>query len=95
MKKLAKSLLTLAAFALAGVACAQDKTDDTKPAASGSGKVTDIKIAIKTSKGMIEGTIFASKVPLNRGQFSQSRQASLLRRHRLPPRHSGLHDPRR
>ena len=62
------SLLTLA---LAGSSSCQDapKAEPTKPDEKAPtekaepAKVTDIKIKITTSKGVIEGTIFASKVP--------------------------------
>lgn len=62
---------TLAVFAaVAGLraeeAAAPAKSDaEAKPAAA----VTDIRIVMKTSKGDIEGTIFASKVPMTAANF--------------------------
>ena len=40
-----------------------------EPAAIEPAEVTDIKVCIKTSKGDIEGTIFASKVPMTAANF--------------------------
>lgn len=58
MKKIIPTIAALA-LALAGVSTqAQD-----------SKTVSDIKITLKTSKGNIEGTIFASKVPLTAANF--------------------------
>ncbi|MGK0189759.1 MAG: peptidyl-prolyl cis-trans isomerase B (cyclophilin B) [Verrucomicrobiales bacterium] len=65
MKNFALSLFTMATVALSTVACAQE---DSKPKKADS-KVTDIAIVIKTSKGDIEATIFASKVPMTAANF--------------------------
>lgn len=60
MKKIIPSIAALA-LALAGVST-QTQAQDSKT-------VSDIKITLKTSKGNIEGTIFASKVPLTAANF--------------------------
>lgn len=60
-----KKTLLLALALIAPLAFAEDKaTPDAKPAA-----VKDIKIKIKTNKGDIEATIFASKVPMTAANF--------------------------
>jgi peptidyl-prolyl cis-trans isomerase B (cyclophilin B) len=65
-------------FAFAGLSACQEtaKEEATKPAAAASaekpatsGKVTDVKIKITTNKGVIEGTIFASKVPMTAANY--------------------------
>ena len=59
--------ISLLSLALAGFSSCQETTTDApakKPAdkkAAVETKVTDIKIKLTTSKGVIEGTIFASK----------------------------------
>lgn len=60
MKKIIPTIAALA-LALAGVST-QTQAQDSKT-------VSDIKITLKTSKGNIEGTIFASKVPLTAANF--------------------------
>lgn len=66
MKNLALSLFTVSALALTSIACAQE---DSKSKKAESKKVSDIKIVIKTTKGSIEATIFASKVPMTAANF--------------------------
>ena len=65
---------TVAAAALFFTACGpaqSDEKDDTKPEAKKetSAEVKDIKIVITTTKGDIEATIFASKVPMTSANF--------------------------
>jgi peptidyl-prolyl cis-trans isomerase B (cyclophilin B) len=71
-KLLSISFLSLA---LAGFsACQETSTEapatksDTAQSKAGS-KVTDIKIKLTTSKGVIEGTIFASKTPMTAANY--------------------------
>ncbi len=45
------------------------KEEKTKKPAKKSDKIEDIKIVIKTTKGDIHGTIFASKVPMTASNF--------------------------
>jgi peptidyl-prolyl cis-trans isomerase B (cyclophilin B) len=75
------SPLALACTALFFAACGAGISQDTeakKPEApkkeeskkpDETSKVTDIKIVLKTTKGDIEGTIFASKVPVTASNF--------------------------
>ncbi len=66
---------TLLSLAFAGLSSCQEATKEEpakpaeKPAAEAPAKVTDIKIKITTSKGDIEGTIFASKVPMTAANY--------------------------
>ena len=72
MKKFAKSLLTLTLIACSGVACAQEKSEpkkDDSATGKAESKVSDVKIVLETSKGSIEATIFASKVPMTAANF--------------------------
>lgn len=57
-----KSLWLAGAMALAAVPVNTQAADETKP-------VNDIKIILHTSKGAIEGTIFASKVPMTAANY--------------------------
>ncbi|MEM8954312.1 MAG: peptidylprolyl isomerase [Verrucomicrobiota bacterium] len=63
MKKIIPVLLT-ALVATATPALAQDE------AAGNSGEVKDIRVIVKTSKGDIEGTLFASKTPMTVANFT-------------------------
>ena len=65
-----KRRLILALALLAPFAFAQEpeKKDETKPVAEPTA-VSDIKIKMETTKGDIEATIFASKVPLTSANF--------------------------
>ena len=58
------SFLTAVFASLSLAAPAKDEGTKDAPA-----KVTDIKIVVKTTKGEIEGTIFASKVPMTAANF--------------------------
>jgi peptidyl-prolyl cis-trans isomerase B (cyclophilin B) len=60
MNKIIPSIAAIA-LALAGVS-SQTQAQESKT-------VSDIKITVKTSKGAIEGTIYASKVPLTAANF--------------------------
>lgn len=61
------------AVLLLGTACTPKSTPTAQPAAPATAPVaaaiTDIRIVLKTSKGDIEGTIFASKVPMTAANF--------------------------
>jgi len=72
--------LTLALLApMTFISYGQEKTTEAPPAKeekteekatpAPTGKVTDIKIVVKTTKGDIEGTIFASKTPITAANF--------------------------
>jgi peptidyl-prolyl cis-trans isomerase B (cyclophilin B) len=72
--------LTLALLApMTFISCGQEKTTEAPPAKEDkteekatpapTGKVTDIKIVVKTTKGDIEGTIFASKTPITAANY--------------------------
>ena len=77
--KILHRTFTLTAAAAIGLlsACAEAQTKDKKTESTTSksegtkkaGKVEDIKIVIKTTKGDIESTIFASKVPITASNF--------------------------
>ena len=58
-----------AAVLVAPNALSQDPTATTTPAANESKTVNDIKIILHTNKGDIEGTIFASKVPMTAANY--------------------------
>jgi peptidyl-prolyl cis-trans isomerase B (cyclophilin B) len=61
------ALAMLAPFAFAQEEKKEEaKKEETKPAAAA---VKDIHVVLKTSKGDIEGTIFASKVPMTAANF--------------------------
>ena len=66
---------TLLSLAFAGLSSCQEAAKEEpakpaeKPAAETPAKVSDIKIKITTSKGDIEGTIFASKVPMTAANY--------------------------
>jgi len=57
---------TLALFAAIPVLRAEEPATTIKPAPAA---ITDIHIVVKTSKGDIEGTLFASKVPMTAANF--------------------------
>ncbi len=65
MKKLIASFLALTLTLSCSRAADEEKTAaEAKPDA-----ITDIKVVIKTTKGDIEGTLFASKVPITSANF--------------------------
>jgi len=67
MKKLNPFLCLSAFLALALPGGAEETKEPAKPAEPAT--VSDIRIIIKTSKGDIHGTIYASKVPLTSANF--------------------------
>ncbi len=62
--KTMKTAIAIALTLLAPVALGEESEPETKPA-----KVEDIRIRMKTTKGDIEATIFASKTPLTAANF--------------------------
>ena len=62
-------LSSLAGFTLIATALSQDPTATATPAPNESKPVNDIKIILHTTKGDIEGTIFASKVPMTAANY--------------------------
>jgi peptidyl-prolyl cis-trans isomerase B (cyclophilin B) len=70
MKKSFNSLLLLSSFWLLGLgAQAEEPKEKQNQPAKQEASVSDIRIILKTSRGDIEGTLFASKVPLTCANF--------------------------
>ncbi|MEZ5300788.1 MAG: peptidylprolyl isomerase [Verrucomicrobiales bacterium] len=62
-------LLAGAAFLSSALAAEDKKDESAEPKKEETKKVTDIKIVIKTDKGDIKATIYASKVPMTAANF--------------------------
>lgn len=69
LRRFAALALVAAVSGLSAEAAAAPAKPDVEPAKPAATAVTDIRVVLKTSKGDIEATIFASKVPMTAANF--------------------------
>ena len=87
-------LVLLAATACESSPAESPKADPSKTDAPKSDGPNPV-VVMETSKGTIKIELFADKAPITVKNFLELRGREVLRRHDLPPRDAGLHDPGR